>query len=67
MRIGSLCAVEVEGLKRPPTTQVGGRSLSLGFRVTGYRAPKGSYGTFTAPRHLAQRHGIVKYSFGGVG
>ena len=32
-RIGSLCAVEVEGLKRRPPTEVGG--LSLEFRVQG--------------------------------
>ena len=30
-RIGSLCAIEVEGLKRRPPTEVGG--LSLEFRV----------------------------------
>ena len=30
-RIGSLCAIEVEGLKRRPPTQVGG--LSLEFRA----------------------------------
>ena len=29
MRIGSLCAVEVEGLKRRPPTEVGGLSLEL--------------------------------------
>ena len=32
-RSGSLCAIEVEGLKRRPPTQVGG--LSLEFRVWG--------------------------------
>ena len=33
MGIGSLCAVEVEGLKRRPPTEMGG--LSLEFRVLG--------------------------------
>ena len=34
-RIGSLCAIEVEGLKRRPPTEVGG--LSLEFRVGGLK------------------------------
>ena len=34
-RIGSLCAIEVEGLKRRPPTEVSG--LSLEFRVKGFR------------------------------
>ena len=36
----SLCTIKVEGLKRRPPTQVGGRSLEfrgLGFRVWGFR------------------------------
>ena len=32
MRIGSLCAIEVEGLKRRPPREVGGLASSLGFR-----------------------------------
>ena len=44
-RIGSLCAIEVEGLKRRPPTEVGGlgpefKGLGfggLGFRVEGSR------------------------------
>ena len=34
-RLGSLCAIEVEGLKRRPPTEVGG--LGLEFRVEGFR------------------------------
>ena len=34
-RLGSLCAIEVEGLKRRPPTEVGG--LGLEFRSLGFR------------------------------